>query len=233
MTTKDLCNRIYDNYKVTWNDDLQATVVTDSATGWTLSYVDSGYAYNNTSTAAHTHTHSKPEPKKEEAPKDAKNLLVTKEKRLKVKNCKDGFVDSTKDIMPNISDISVKSDGENSTVIFVTFTDGKREKAILDKDDEFSLEHGLTIIMLEKLLSDKGVDGKSVHNKLVGYAMKFYDKQEKNKAKEKIKQIAEKEKRERIKEKVRKRKLKQSEAEREYQIEIMAEAYRRAMKKEN
>lgn len=142
MTTKDLCNSIYDNYKVTWDSYLQTTSAADLAIDWNT--VTTGVTCNAESNVSY----KKPEPKKEAAPKDAKNLLVTKEKRLKVKNCKDGFVDSTKDIMPNISDISVKSDGENSTVIFVTFTDGKREKAILDKDDEFSLEHGLTIIML-------------------------------------------------------------------------------------
>lgn len=101
-----------------------------------------------------------PKPQKETAPKEAKTILAAKEKRIKVKNCKDGFVDSIKDIMPDIKEISVKADEENSTVIFVTFTDGTREKAILDKDDEFSLEHGLTIIMLEKMLSDKGEETK-------------------------------------------------------------------------
>ena len=172
----------------------------------------------------------KSEPEKEVAPKDANNLLVSIDKKLKVKNCKDGFVKNTISIMPDIKDITVKYNVEHNTVIFVTFTDGKVEKAILDKDDEFSLEQGLTIIMLEKLLSDKGVDGKSVHNKLIKYAMKFYDRQEAAKDKEAKRKVEAKVNIERIKERNRKKKLKKANADREYQIEIQKEAYIRAMK---
>ena len=195
----------------------------------TITYItDTSVACNTVTTDCYTHAYQPV--KKEEAPKDATNLLVTKEARLKVKNCRDGFVESTKDIMSNIKEIAVKSDGTNSTVIFVTFTDGKREKAVLDPEDEFSLEHGLTIIMLEKLLSDKGVDGKSVHNKLIKYAMKFYKRQEEIKAKEQKQQQEEKERLKRIKAKIKARKAKKSNDEKEYQIEIQKEAYLRAMR---
>jgi hypothetical protein len=213
--------------KVSWNAD------------GTITCSPSGPAYNTVSeltyavnayAKADCCSHEYTPVKKEEAPKDAKNLLVTKEKRLRVKNCKDGYVESTKDIMPNIKDISVKADGVNSTVIFVTFTDGKTEKAVLDPDDDFSLEHGLTIIMLEKLLSDKGVDGKSVHNKLVKYAMKFYKDKEDAKIKASKKKEEEKARIARINEKIRNRKAKQVRDEREYQIEIQKEAYLRAMR---
>ncbi|MEE1085035.1 MAG: hypothetical protein UH850_15060, partial [Paludibacteraceae bacterium] len=121
------------------------------------------------------------EEEKEKVPKETTNILFTEGNSIKVKNCKDGEVQNTKTIMSDIKDIEVKYNSENSTVIFATFKDGKTEKAVLDKDDEFSLEHGLTIIMLEKLLSDKGVDGKSVHNKLVSRALKLYNKLEKEK----------------------------------------------------
>ena len=168
--------------------------------------------------------------KKEEAPKDAKNLLVAKDKRIKVKNCKNGFVEATKDIMPDIKEVSVSADGVNSTVILVTFTDGTTEKAVLDPEDDFSLEHGLTIIMLEKLLSDMGVDGKSVHNKLVNHAIKFYKHQEDARIKAAELKKAEKEKKKRIEEKIRVRKAKKARAEREYQIEMHKEAYLRAMR---
>jgi hypothetical protein len=167
---------------------------------------------------------------KEKVPKATTNILFTEGNSVKVKNCKDGEVKDTKTIMSDIKDIEVKYNGENSTVIFVTFKDGKTEKAVLDKDDEFSLEHGLTIIILEKLLSDKGVDGKSVHNKLVDRAMKLYNKLEKEKNDKAKKELEEKERKKRLEAKQRAKKRKQSAAEREYQIEIQKEAYLRAMR---
>jgi hypothetical protein len=216
--------------KVTWNADGAITYNSCDTVWNTVSTIaDTTYVTDCVSSKACCGAHEHTPVKKEEAPKDAKNLLVTKEKRLKVKNCKDGYVESTKDIMPNIKDISVKADGVNSTVIFVTFTDGKTEKAVLDPDDDFSLEHGLTIIMLEKLLSDKGVDGKSVHNKLVKHAIKFYKHQEDERVKAAELKKAEKEKKKRIEEKIRVRKAKKARAEREYQIEMHKEAYLRAL----
>lgn len=197
-----------------------------------VSWIDSieTYGANYIATKADCDTYELKSIKKEEAPKDATNILIAKEKRLKVKNCKDGFVESTKDIMPDIKEVSVQGDGVNSVVILVTFTDGKTEKAILDPEDDFSLEHGLTIIMLEKLLSDKGVDGKSVHNKLVKHAIKFYKHQEDERMKVAELKKSEKEKKKRIEEKIRNKKEKKAKAEREYQIEIQKEAYLRAMK---
>ena len=229
MTSKD-------TIKLTYNADGTITRNPCTTTTWdtVVTIADSGYVANYVSSDCCSHEH-KPA-KKEEAPAGATNLLVTKDKRIKVKNCKDGFVETTKDIMPDIKEVSVSADGVNSTVIIVTFTDGTTEKAILDPEDDFSLEHGLTIIMLEKLLSDKGVDGKSVHNKLVKHAIKFYKNQEETKAKEIAKQKEEKARIQRIKEKIRSRKAKKAHDEKEYQIEIQKEAYLRAMreiKKEN
>lgn len=170
------------------------------------------------------------EKKVEKVPNTTTNILFAEGNSVKVKNCKDGEVKSTKTIMSDIKNIEVKYNGENSTVIFVTFKDGKTEKAVLDKDDEFSLEHGLTIIMLEKLLSDKGVDGKSVHNKLVNRATKLYYKLEKEKEAKDRKELEAKERKQKLIAKARAKQQKLAAAEREYQIEIQKEAYLRAMK---
>ena len=217
---------------IEWNADKAVTCDTSYATAYdSLTTVDTSmYIADCVAIKADGRAYAHQSVNKEEAPAGATNLLVTKDKRIKVKNCKDGFVETTKDIMSNIKEIAVKADGINSTVIFVTFADGKTEKAVLDPEDEFSLEHGLTIIMLEKLLSDKGVDGKSVHNKLVKYAMKFYKRQEETKTKEQKQQKEEKERVKRIKEKIKARKAKKSHDEKEYQIEIQKEAYLRAMR---
>lgn len=163
-------------------------------------------------------------------PEEANNMLYVEQERVRVDNCVNGKIVSTCNLMPDIKNIEVKYNGENNTVIFVTFADGKTEKAILDKEDEFSLEHGLLIIMFERLLNDKGVDGKSVHNKLINHALKFYKKQEKEKENNARKEATEKEKRKKIQEKAAAKKRKQAAAEKEYQIEIQKEAYIRAMK---
>ncbi|MEE1084333.1 MAG: hypothetical protein UH850_11470, partial [Paludibacteraceae bacterium] len=75
-----------------------------------------------------------------------------------------------------------------------------------------------------------GVDGKSVHNKLVSRALKLYNKLEKEKNDKAKKELEEKERKKRLEAKQRAKKRKQSAAEREYQIEIQKEAYLRAMR---
>lgn len=229
MTTTAAEIHIADNsaIKANWSSDTVAYIKGDAI---------SSYSYSTTSITDTIKEYIDQTNQKEKAPKEANSILFSEYGKVKVKNCKNGEIKNTKIIMPDIKNIEVKHNGANNTVIFVTFTDGKIEKAVLDKDDEFSLEQGLTIIMLEKLLSDMGVDGKSVHNKLVRYALKFYNKQEKAKEASAKKELEAKEKKKKIEERRRNKKLKQAQAEREYQIEIQKEAYLRAMremKKEN
>lgn len=165
-----------------------------------------------------------------EIPKEANNMIYVHQGYIGVNNCVNGEIVSTHRLMPDIEDIEVKHNGENNTVIFVTFADGKTGKAVVDKEDEFSLEHGLLIIMFERLLQDKGVNGKSVHNKLINHALKLYKKQEKEKEDNARKEAVEKEKRKKMQEKIAAKKRKQAAAEKEYQIEIQKEAYIRAMR---
>lgn len=224
MTTVTAAIKASDVSKISWDEA--------STVGTAYNTLDTivSYGITTTSITDSITEYMTAEKQKEKVPKEVNNILFSEFGKVKVKNCKDGEVKNTKIIMSDIKNIEVKHNGENSTVIFVTFKDGKTEKAVLDKDDEFSFEHGLTIIMLEKLLSDMGVDGKSVHNKLVNRALKFYDKQEKEKADKAKKEADEKARKKRAEEKQRAKKCKQSAAEREYQIEIQKEAYLRAMK---
>ena len=115
----------------------------------------------------------------------------------------------------------------------MNFADGTSAKAVLSDDDKFSLEQGISICITKKMLSDHtNGHGSSAYNKLIDYAMKVYKNKEKN-----IKAIEESEKKTKEAERKRAEKLRKKRAKRkaklrEEQIEIQAEAYRRAMQKD-
>lgn len=78
-----------------------------------------------------------------------------------------------KTIMPAI----VKVKPINNRVVIVEFADGTQEKAVLAKEDTFSLEQGISICITKKLLSNiiGSGNGSSVYNKLIDYAIKKYE----------------------------------------------------------
>jgi len=133
-------------------------------------------------------------------------------------------------VMPFIQYVEVKHD----RVVVVTFSDNTSEKAVLNSEDTFSLEYGISICVAKKLISmkfpnHKGV-GSSIYNKIVKDGMTVYDGIQK----EEQELLAEKKERERIvanrRAKQQKRREKRAAAEREKQIEIQKEAYLRALK---
>lgn len=65
----------------------------------------------------------------------------------------------------------------NNRVVIVEFADGTQEKAVLTKEDTFSLEQGISICITKKLLSNiiGSGNGSSVYNKLIDYAIKKYE----------------------------------------------------------
>lgn len=129
---------------------------------------------------------------------------------------------TTQYIIPQITDVKVI----NNRVVIIKFKDGTQEKAVLSSKDTFSLEQGISICITKKILSQLTYgNGSSAYNKLIDYAMKIYNKNEKEKQDaEKTKEKAE-EKTQKHKEKRNKRKAKQ----RDEQIEILSEAISRAM----
>lgn len=139
----------------------------------------------------------------------------------------DGNCETISVLIPSITDVKSIDD----KVVIVNFADGTSEKAVLSDDDKFSLEQGISICIIKKILSDNtNGHGSSAYNKLIDYAMKVYKNKEKN-----IKAIEESEKKTKEAERKRAEKLRKKRAKhkaklREEQIEIQAEAYRRAMK---
>lgn len=133
-------------------------------------------------------------------------------------------------VIPEIEDVQ----SINDKVVIVKFADGTSEKAVLSENDTFSLEQGVSICITKKILNKvlKGASGTSAYNKLVDYGLKVYDKKQKEIKEAIAAKKAEKDAEQRKIDRIRKKRAKHKAKLREEQIEIQAEAYRRAMKSE-
>lgn len=130
-------------------------------------------------------------------------------------------------VIPRIEDVQ----SINNKVVIVKFADGTTEKAVLSDDDTFSLEQGISICITKKILNKvlKGANGSSAYNKLVDYGLKVYNDKVKNAKKKAEDEKKAKEAEQKRIEKIRKKRAKRKAKLKEEQIEIQAEAYRRAM----
>lgn len=102
---------------------------------------------------------------------DTTTKLDIKNGKIFVKHYKDGFFKSERTIMPDIKDVIVYDN-----TVLVTFADGTKTVAVLDDEDAFNLEQGISICITKKLL---GQDGSSVYNKLIKRALKVKKQNEK------------------------------------------------------
>lgn len=140
-------------------------------------------------------------------------------------------------IMPNVVDVTVL----NNRVVVVSFADSTETKAVLSEDDTFSIEQGIAICMMKKLIQTVfGNNCASVYNKLVEIGMNVYDNKLADIEKKKKAEAEEAERSAKRYAKAQRRKAKRAErikaaqdAEREVQIEIQKEAYLRAMREYN
>jgi hypothetical protein len=152
---------------------------------------------------------------------DTVTKLDVKHDKIYVKHYKDGFFKNERYLIPDITDVKV----HNKTVL-VTFADNTSTVAVLDNEDKFNLEQGISICITKKLL---GESGSSIYNKLIKRAFKVIKNNEKAAAK-KEKDKIENEKR---KAAALKRHQKKQAKKREARIEEMAEAYIRAVERLN
>lgn len=134
------------------------------------------------------------------------------------------------EIMPNITDVKVISKDNRPQVIIVTFADNTKEKAVLDENDTYSLEQGISICITKKLLGKNTSYGSSLYNKVIKHAINVMVANEKAAKDVKVAEDKAKEKAAKLNEKERKRKAKRAASKREYEIEVQKEAYIRAMK---
>jgi len=131
-------------------------------------------------------------------------------------------------IIPNVKKIDVLGD----RVIRVLFVDGSVEKAILNGNDTYCYEYGVTICLMKRILSKMtGGYGNALYNKLVAHAIKQNEITERsikaeNELKEKVKADAKKQA-----EKAKAARINAANKKKEREIEIQTEAYFRAMRK--
>jgi hypothetical protein len=157
------------------------------------------------------------ETKKPDVDPSVKTNMIYKNGSISVKHYQDGFFKSERKIMPDITDVRVY----DNTVV-VMFADKTRTSAVLDSEDTFSLEQGISICITKKLL---GEDGNSIYNKLITRALKVIKKNEKAAEDATKKKEADKKARELKKERAQRRK----EKKREESINVQAEAIKRAL----
>lgn len=126
--------------------------------------------------------------------------------------------------VPTITE--VKSYDNKTTVVF--FSDGTKEHANCSDDDTYSLEYGISVCLLKKLLG-----GNETYKKIVNTAAKSYRKKQTAEETEKLRKKEEHEARMQAEQEAARRRREAEERrekeETEKQIGIMAEAFRRAM----
>lgn len=157
--------------------------------------------------------------------------MIKKDGEVKFAYNPSGLFDIVTDaVIPEIEDVQ----SINDKVVIVKFADGTSEKAVLSENDTFSLEQGVSICITKKILNKalKGASGTSAYNKLVDYGLKVYDKKQKEIKEAIAAKKAEKEAEQKKIDRIRKKRAKRKAKLKEEQIEIQAEAYRRAMKSE-
>lgn len=146
-----------------------------------------------------------------------KTEMVYKNGGIYVKHYEDGFFQNERWLIPDITDVRVY----NNTVV-VKFADRTKTSAVLDSEDTFSLEHGISICITKKLL---GEDGNSLYNKLITRALKVIKKKQKAEEAAAKKKEEDKKARELKKARAQRRKDKK----REETINTQAEAIKRAI----
>lgn len=124
----------------------------------------------------------------------------------------------------------VKSYDNKTTVVF--FSDGTKEHANCSENDTYSLEYGISICLLKKLLG-----GNETYKKIVNTAAKSYREKQIAEESEKLRKKEEHEARMQAEQEAARRRKEAEERrekeETEKQINIMAEAFRRAMQQNN
>ena len=146
---------------------------------------------------------------------EVKSTINLRGKTLYANFYKDGFKTSTKELIPDIKNVIV----HNNSVVIVEFVDGTTEKAVLNPEDKFSLEQGISICLTKRL-----VGGSAIYNKLMERALKVH----KNNEAAKIKKETEEKERKELNRKIAEKKAARKAKKREEYINTQKEAYLRA-----
>lgn len=168
-----------------------------------------------------------------DVPEGAKTVLRVYNRNMVADVCENNKVAHSNVLMPDIVDVSIVEANGVKKVVFVKFSDGTVQKAVLSDDDTFSLEQGISICVTKKLFDMKAGNGSSLYNKVISRGLKVYSNTQKEKAKQIADAAEKKAKVDKAVAKKRAKRLKREAAAREAQIEIQKEAYLRAMRENN
>ena len=166
--------------------------------------------------------------KENKANKEIRTKMYVEDGIIKAKFFKDGTPTGGSNIMCDIADVAVIEKNDRPKVVIVTFADKTKEKAVLADDDTYSLEQGISICLMKKLLGKETSFGGSLYNKLIKRAMDVMEENKKAAADAVAKAEADKAKAEKQAKKQKERREKYEAVAREYEIGIQAEAYVRA-----
>ena len=122
-----------------------------------------------------------------------------------------------------VTDVTVYND----RVVKVTFADGSFTKAVCSENDIFDLDTGITVCLLKKVLGNESNDGTKVYNNLLRGIHNMMEQKEKAKEAERKAKIEAKEKRK----KAKARKERRKQEARNDQIDTIAFAVQKALKK--
>ena len=129
-------------------------------------------------------------------------------------------------VVSQIKDWKVIPSENNPRGIVMYFMDGTSERVVTHGGDKFDLDVGIQMCLFKKMLSDKTYgNGSSVMNKLVLHAKKV----KKNNERFLEKNAAEEAERKRVRANLIAKKQRRAARRKKEQVEMMAEAYRKAM----
>lgn len=162
--------------------------------------------------------------------KETKTKLAIKDGVINAEFYADGVPIGGGTVIPDVTDVREITKGGSPKVVVVSFADGTTEKAVLDANDTYSLEQGVSICITKKLIGRNTSYGGALYNKVIKRAFDVMQENKKQKvALEEAEAVEEKRMQKRIaKKKARREKIAAMETER--QIEIQKEAYIRAIK---
>lgn len=128
--------------------------------------------------------------------------------------------------MSQIKDYKVIPNEENPRGIVMYFMDGTSERVVTRGEDKFDLDVGIQMCLFKKMISERtNGNGSSVMNKLVLHAKKV----KKNNERFLEKNAAEEAERNRVRANQIAKKQRRTARRKKEQVEMMAEAYRKAM----
>ena len=89
--------------------------------------------------------------KEPEVRTDTKTELKVSNNKIYARHYSDGFFQTEKYLIPAITDVKVYN---NTVVVF--FADNTKTSAVLNREDKFNLEQGISICLTKKLLGENG-----------------------------------------------------------------------------